>query len=145
MEDYLGYEQQMVVAHYKDGSLVKGYTEDFSPLIETFTIIAPQDTNDLTEINTSDLKALFFVKTFEGNSEYLEKSRFEDIDNSQLKGFRVKIAFPDGEVIRGMISDYRNIFKGFYLRPVDPNSNNERIYVEVNPSLEISIGSMAEK
>jgi len=144
MINQMGYKQNKVVAHFKDGLIIKGYTQNFTPPIETFMIASEQNPNDTREINILNLKALFFVKTFEGNRDYLPKNRFEDAGTSSLKGFKVKVTFADGETIRGMISDFRNIFKGFYFTPIDPECNNNKIYVEVDKTLNIAIGSKAE-
>jgi hypothetical protein len=144
MTDGMG-QAKLVVAHFKDGTLLKGYTNDFSPPSRIFTIVSVDNTDNITQVNLVDLKALFFVKTFEGNKYYNEKIKFDEIKAFDLKGLKVKVVFNDGEIIRGTISDYRNIFTGFYLKPLDPNSNNDTVYVLSESPLDIAIGSMAEK
>ena len=60
--------------------MLKGYTSDFTPLKETFhlTTIQEDDKGKIHDIGTADLKAVFFVKTFEGDKVYLEKKRFDE-------------------------------------------------------------------
>lgn len=138
-------EQLRVVVHFKDGSIVKGYTQDFTPPKQTFNLSPPEyDTKNATEISMSDLKALFFVKTFEGNNDYIEKTTFDDVKTFGLPGLKVKVEFSDGEIIRGMTFDYRNIFNGFFMIPADPKGNNEKVYIITDPPIDISIGSLAE-
>jgi hypothetical protein len=142
--DDMKYAKRKVVAHLKDGSLVKGYTKDFAPPNKIFTIISAHNEDEITEIDMQSLKALFFVKTFEGNKEYNEKNRFQEISASNLHGLKVRVVFHDGEVMRGTTPDYRHIFTGFYLRPIDARCNNDLVYVLAESPLDIAIGTLAE-
>jgi hypothetical protein len=142
--DAVQYGRKKVVAHFKDGSLVKGYTQDFAPPNKIFTIVSTHSEDDIAEVDMQLLKALFFVKTFEGNNKYNEKNRFQEASASNLHGLKVKVVFHDGEVIRGTTPDYRNIFTGFYLKPIDTRCNNELIYVLAESPLDIAIGTLAE-
>lgn len=122
-----------VVARFKDGSIMKGNTNDFSPLKRHFhlEVIGGQviDVNvDLLkalEIDLKELKAAFFVKDFEGNKTYDEE--YGDIVVGA--GRRVQVTFEDGEVIIGFALSYSPDRIGFFLVPADKKSNNERIYV----------------
>lgn len=133
-----------VIAHFKNGLLLKGYTQNFRPPIRTFVIVSEHDADDISEISMTDLKALFFVKTFEGENGYIEKNKFEVVDTSSLKGLKVKIVFSDGEIIRGMTPNYRNIFTGFYIKPLDPKCNNNFVYILADSPRNIAIGALAE-
>lgn len=92
----------------------------------------------------SDLKALFFVKTFAGNPGYDEKKRYEAVENPHLRGMKIKVTFFDGEVIRGTTQGYSKDRKGFFLFPVDPQSNNDRIYVMADALQDVQLGNKAE-
>ena len=120
-----------VVAHFLDGRLLKGYTHDFTPTRESFHLISQleEDFGATYEVTLSDLKAIFFVKTFKGNLGYKEKKRYEEVDATRLRGMRIRVEFKDGEVIRGISLSYSKKKKGFFVITVDPRSNNERIYV----------------
>jgi hypothetical protein len=136
-----------VVARFKDGNMLKGYTYDFTALSDIFhlTTAGEKSQQDSLEIRLSDLKALFFVKTLEGDPDYEEKMRFDEVKNPHLRGMKVKVKFFDGEVIRGTTQGYSKNRKGFFLFPVDPRSNNERIYVLADALRDVKIGSAAEE
>ena len=136
-----------VVVHFKDGRLLKGFTHDFTPMKDAFHLTSEQskDRGSEYEINFADLKAIFFVKTLEGNKDYAEKKKFEEVDTSGLKGLKIKVVFFDGEIIRGISLGYSKSSKGFFVIPVDPESNNERIYVISDALREVKVGEEAEK
>jgi hypothetical protein len=136
-------ERNRIVAHHKGGKLLKGFTHDFSPVKDIFHL-----TDELGRVHTvkcSDLKAIFFVKTFKGRKEYVEKNRFNQVDPASLKGMKIKVEFADGEIVRGMSLAYSKQRKGFYMAPIDPDSNNERIYVVAENARKVELGSAAEK
>jgi len=135
-----------IVVHFKDGRLVKGYTTDFIPARDTFHLTSSKEEGreSVYEINCTDLKAIFFVRTLEGNRTYVEKKKFDEVDTSNLRGLKIKVEFSDGEVIRGMSFDYSKNFNGFFIKPVDPEANNGKVYVIADNLHEIQIGSKAE-
>lgn len=135
-----------IVVHYKDGTLRKGYTHDFNPVRETFHLTADSsgDGNAVHEVKVTDLIAVFFVKNLVGDRYYSEKKSFDDVDSSKLKGLKIKVTFCDGEVIRGVTLGYNRNKKGFFVAPVDPRSNNERIYVVSDAISAVSLGDDAE-
>ena len=138
-------KRNLVVVHYKDGKLLKGYTYDFTALADVFHLTSEQeeDRGTVYDVNVTDLKAVFFVKTLDGSLDYKEKKKFEEVDTSRHRGLKIKIVFKDGEVVRGMSLGYSKGRKGFFLIPVDPDGNNERIWVVVDAVQEIRVGSAA--
>ena len=64
-----------------------------------------------------------------------EKNSYED---DRILGRRVEVTFIDGEVIQGSTVDYDPLLTGFFLIPVDPNSNNIQIFVVSNAVMKIS-------
>ena len=136
-----------IVVHFKDGRILKGFTHDFTPTEEIFHVTSEQSSGKGTEyeINCSDLKAVFFVRTLEGNKDYTEKRRFEEVGTSTLKGLRIKATFLDGEIIRGIGLGYTKSAKGFFIIPIDSESNNERIYVITNALRDLKTGDEAER
>ena len=72
------------------------------------------------------LKAVFFVKDFNGNPSYQEQKTFAGRGQG---GRRVEITFADGEVILGTTLNYRPDGQGFFVSPADPSANNTRIFV----------------
>ena len=79
------------------------------------------------QLDMKDIKALFFVKDFEGNRDYHERKEFNDADVAQ--GRKVEITFIDGETMQGSTVGYDSKRMGFFLIPTDPNGNNTRIFV----------------
>lgn len=144
--DQIGARNRIVV-HYKDGTLLKGYTHDFNPVRETFHLTKDADAGEgtVSEVKVTDLIAVFFVKTLEGDRYYTEKKRFDEIDSSKLKGLKIKVTFNDGEIIRGVTLGYNRNKKGFFVVPIDPQSNNERIYVVTDAVSAVGLGDDAEK
>ena len=137
--------RNLIVARFKDGKLLKGYTLDFSPVKEMFHLIseAEEDKGTTHEVSVQTLKAIFFVKKLGGNKEYREKKKFEEVDSSHLRGLMIRVEFEDGEVIRGKSMVYSSNRQGFFVFPVDPESNNERIYVVSSAVHDVQTGSGA--
>ena len=113
-----------VVAHFTDGRLAKGTTQDFFPNRPRFHV-QPADGGAAIEIRCRDLKALFFVRDFEGDSRRQDR---QDFDNQPL-GRAVAVTFFDGEVLVGASWTHEAARDGFFLFPADPHSNNLRVYV----------------
>jgi hypothetical protein len=80
-------------------------------------------------ISTRNAKAVFFVKTFDGDLHHRALHFHENAPIVQ--GLWVRIAFHDGETIEGIISNSRDyvLEHGFFMMPTDPNGNNRLIYV----------------
>ncbi len=83
------------------------------------------------EIPLEGVKAIFFVKSFEGKSH--EDLRFHD-HLPAPECLWVRATFDDGEVIEGLIANdaIHVIHEGFYMSPIDPEGNNWLIYVVKN-------------
>ncbi|MDA3936722.1 MAG: hypothetical protein PF636_07675 [Actinomycetota bacterium] len=82
-----------------------------------------------------ELKALFFVKDFDGDPGYTEN---KEIDPSNPPAGRpIKVEFQDGEVLVGTTTGYQPSRPGFFLVPLDPDSNNERCYVVAAATQEV--------
>jgi hypothetical protein len=59
-------EGEKIVARFRDGRLLKGFVRNFS--IESDTVIlSDQKTNKESRIPIEELKALLFVKNYEGS------------------------------------------------------------------------------
>ena len=137
----LGNRNQVVV-RYEDGTLKKGFTHDFTPLKDSFHLTREDKKIETIDVNL--LKAIFFVKTLEGNESYTEKKFFEQVDQSRSRGLKMRVQFKDGEIIRGVSLGYNANKKGFFLIPVDPESNNDRIYIVADACKDIKVGEIAQ-
>ena len=123
-----------MVAHFSDGRIKKGYCQDFFPNKPVFHLIRSDagEAQELEEILVADLKALFFVNSFAGNPDYKERKEFGQGDSP--KGRKVEVTFADGEILQGSVLGYSSKEPGFFLFPVDPKSNNLKVFV-VNASV----------
>jgi hypothetical protein len=130
--------QNKIVAHYQDGKLFKGMTNDFLPNKDYFHIVLrdSQQGSQRVKLHITGLKALFFVKKYDGNPDYDEK---KDFDPSRLlAGRKIKALFKDGELMVGTTNGYQPIRRGFFLVPADANSNNELCFVNKSATQEVS-------
>ena len=116
--------QNTVVVNLGDGVLLKGTTNNFFPNKEKFHL-TDQDTNEVREVPLINLKAVFFVKDFEGDPNYRERA---DAERSGL-GKRIEVEFKDGETLLGYSQGYTPNRPGFFVFPADPESNNDRVFV----------------
>ncbi len=122
-------EPVKVIMRYADGKLIKGYTNDFYPNRPWFHV-HPAETdhaNKGIDIEVSQLKAVFFVKDFAGNPAHDELKQFSE--GSHPTGRKVEVTFADGEVLVGTTVGYDPKRPGFFVHPVDLDSNNLRVYV----------------
>jgi small nuclear ribonucleoprotein (snRNP)-like protein len=119
-----------VVVRLIDGRVIKGYSQNFNPNRPSFHMNEEDGGKPLHNsilLEMKEIKAVFFVKTFEGDREYDERKDF--IQGDRLQGRKVEVIFVDDEVIRGSTVGYDPQRPGFFLIPVDPRSNNIRIFV----------------
>ena len=132
-----------IVVRYEDHS-VRGYVrerelgsieellrnEPKSPL-DTLEI-RQSGTHAFAAVSTEDAKAVFFVKTFEGDLRHRALHFHEHAPI--VPGLWVRVTFHDGEVIEGIITNSRDyvLDHGFFMKPTDPNGNNRLIYVLKN-------------
>jgi len=139
-------QRNRVVVRFGDGRILKGYTHDFLPEKELFHLIEDTDSGagGIREIKIPDLKAIFFVKTFTGNKDYNEKKSFKEVDATALHGIKIKVTFKDGEVLCGLSLGYNKAKEGFFIVPIDPLSNNDRIYVVAASTTQVVVGPAAE-
>ena len=90
--------ENKLVAHFRDGRIVKGYTYDFNPNKEIFHITKVEDGNGVLEVSTALLKAAFFVKTFEGDKTHPDHDDFCMESFKNIPGIKVKVTFFDDDV-----------------------------------------------
>ena len=122
-------ESVKIVVRFADGRILKGYSQDFFPNKPVFHLVRnlARGAANQKEIYVSDLKGIFFVKTFAGNPDYKERKSFVEGDIAQ--GRKVEVAFVDGEILQGSVLGYNPKDSGFFLFPSDPTSNNHRVFV----------------
>ncbi|MEN3338748.1 MAG: hypothetical protein V7647_2424, partial [Acidobacteriota bacterium] len=116
-----------IVVRYRDGRLSKGFTQDFHPSRPQFILWPSIDAAPAERmfVPTSQLKAVFFVRDFDGNADHVDRRTFE----SPVEGRRIEVTFADDEVLLGATLNYRADGLGFFLTPADPRGNNRRVFV----------------
>jgi hypothetical protein len=116
-----------VVARFVDGRVLKGTTHDFAPQKASFHLSQPDNpAARALAVSVGALKALFFVRSYEGNPKHVEG---DDFEKAKGQGRRIVVTFTDGEVLCGFTTGYAKDKQGFFVIPVDPASNNTRVYV----------------
>jgi hypothetical protein len=127
-----------IVARFQDGRVIKGVTSDFLPTKDRFHVTPPDAAPGAKplEILMNGLKAVFFVKDFQGHPDYHEAAQFDS--SKPAAGRKIRVVFQDGEVLLGTTQGYQPGRPGFFLIPADAKSNNERCYVVASAAREIT-------
>jgi len=123
-----------VIVKFKDGKILKGWTENISPNKETFHLYKTEEfrekgEKDIVEIKLSSLKVVFFVKNHKGNKDYKKVRTFEGQPKITPSQRKIIVTCNDDEKIYGTTLGYNPIKKGFFISPIDPEDNNERIFI----------------
>jgi len=113
-----------IVIRFANGKLRKGTTADFSPNKDVFHL-NDKDDGKVHEISVRDLKAVFFVKSYDGDPAYDEKLNVVRLG----LGKRIRIRFKDGEKMVGYTQGYSANRTGFIFFPSDPACNNEKAFI----------------
>ena len=133
-----------VVLRFVDGRLIKGHLDEFSPQADSVSI--EEESGAKQRFGVDELKAIFFVRTFEGDKTRSEKKSFE---KENPPGKRVFVKFKDGEsmvgYVEGKVPWEKGFFlepakgKGFFLVPVDDASNNAKVFVIAQSVWEVTV------
>jgi hypothetical protein len=117
----------MIILRYLDGRALKGFSNDFSASRTQFHLwpSAGGSSSLPMIVPLSGLKAVFFVRDFDGDPAYIERQTFATVPH----GRKMEVTFLDGEVVVGSTLNYRPEGSGFFLCPADSRSNNVRIFV----------------
>ena len=123
--------KKKAVVKYQNGEIIKGWVEDFRPDRDSFLLfpLIEYSEEERMEIKFSSLKAVFFVKDFIGDKNY-QKVRTFNVDLKITPSQRKLIVnFKDGEHLYGTSHSYGRYKIGFFVYPIDPKDNSERIFV----------------
>jgi hypothetical protein len=104
-----------LVVRYLDGTILKGFSQDFHPTRSYFhlaTSMAPAAEKP-SMVPMQQLKAIFFVRDFSGDSNYVDNRAFAEPG----AGRRIEVTFVDGEQLAGTTLGYRPDGTGFFVRP----------------------------
>ncbi len=123
--------KKKVVIKYQNGEIIKGWVEDFRLDRESFILfpLIEYSQEERMEINFNALKAVFFVKDFLGDKNY-KKIKTLNVDFKITPSQRKLIVnFVNGEHLYGTSHNYGRHKVGFFMYPIDPKDNSERIFV----------------
>ncbi len=118
--------EQKLVVHAKDGAIYKGVTQDFEPGREEFHFLPAEGGGIPMVLRVNDMKALFWVKDYLGNRQYVAVRKFDGTDTQRRRAI---VTFDDGEEIWGTLDGDTGSDRGFFLIPADKLDNNVRIFV----------------
>jgi hypothetical protein len=96
--------------------------------VESFRI-RRLESDVVEEISTKNIKAVFFVKCFDGDSDHKELNFHSRAPI--VPGIWMRFEFRDGEIMEGIVSNSMRylVDPGFFVLPTDPGSNNKLVYV----------------
>lgn len=122
--------RQRLVVRYKDGRTEYGVCFALNPRDTGFHLDKVDangaTTGEAVQVRYSDLKAVFYVKSFDGKFDKGLRFREWTPDGKELV-----VEFKDGEVIRGFsLQQYDPEDQRFYLIPKDPATNNISVLIE---------------
>lgn len=135
------------VLRFNDGTILKGYITDFSPRSDTVTL-QEVETGKKYTVDIHQLKAIFFVRSFEGDSRRRDKKSY---GKAKPKGNKIFIKFKDNEHVIGFLesdlpwkkgfflSKQEDITKGFFILPADEDSNNVKVFVFSSSVMDVTV------
>jgi hypothetical protein len=91
--------------------------------------VRPLDSDVVEEISIKDVKAVFYVNSFDGDSNHKQLSFHTRAPI--IQGIWMRFQFLDGEVMEGIVFNSIRylVDPGLFLLPTDPDSNNKLVYV----------------
>jgi hypothetical protein len=125
-------EEKKIVVHMVGGTIHKGITLDFEPDRSEFHLLPAEGGGVPVRIRVGEMKALFYVKDWLGNRDFVARRSFDTI---REQGRKAILTFRDGETMWGTVGQGEESDQGFFFYPVDEQDNNDRIFV-VRDSLE---------
>jgi hypothetical protein len=112
-----------VVVRLKDKTLLKGKISNFSQSLDSFEVELLNGNLEIVDID--NIKAIFFVKSFEGNKKHQYKYK----DELLWEGAKLSLTFADGEKVVGYTQHLDFISnRGLLITPADVNGNNKHIF-----------------
>jgi hypothetical protein len=120
-----------IVARTRQGQLIPGYLDKGRLL--TRGVLKMSDRNGAAvPVDVHKLKAVFFVRDFVGNRDYMEDKTV--MGEPARPGLVARVRFEDNESLEGITENTLELLSspGFFFWPADPESNNRLIYVIKN-------------
>jgi len=128
--------KQRVVVRTKDCTTIKGVFQDdvlsrppgSLPSLPQVLNVHDEAAGTITPVDLTSVKAVFFVRTYDGDSSYEEVKFLREQAPSEIW---VKIRLWDEEEIEGRAKNSASLLmdSGFWLWPTDGFANNVLVYV----------------
>ncbi|HVN17318.1 MAG TPA: hypothetical protein VMU05_01050 [Dongiaceae bacterium] len=128
--------EHRVVVRLNDGTTVKGvmHWHDSSPnptsmpFLPDILTVRDESGDVIATVNLAEVKAVFFVRSYAGDSSYQEMQFFRERKPSSLW---VQVWMSDGEALEGRVENCFRLLTapGFWLWPTDGIANNLLVYI----------------
>lgn len=128
---------QLVIVRHQDGTLIRTTLQwpvapmpVSLPSLPSDLQVCEEQTQELHSVDFTRTKAVFFVRSHEGNPTRHDHIRF--FSNAGLaRNLWVRVRMKDGEVMEGRTANDGSLLNepGFWLWPTDIFSNNLLIYI----------------
>ena len=127
-----------VVVRRLDHELIKGFV-DTASYLKPNAIELLDCQGRVLAVPLAEIKAVFFVREFDGNSQRSERKLFQS--RPRLVGLWVQLTFKDKEILEGLLPGNLTELspEGFLLTPADLNSNNLKIFVPRSALSDITV------
>ncbi len=115
---------------FRDGKIVKGTTYKLDTQSLGFYLVPVEPTEEEERMNIyfSDIKAIYFVRDFEGKSAPAEAG-----NQYSVEGQDVRVAFPGGEIIEGRtLHRFDPTCERFFMVPKEGDTNIISILIEMS-------------
>jgi Family of unknown function (DUF6982)/PilZ domain len=109
---------QRVIARFRGGRMMNGYTNDFHPSKPYLNLAATPSIDDARFTQVAHLEALFFLR---GSGDAQATS-------TAGQGRKIEVTLSNGDAIAGTTLNYRRDGNGFYVH-LDPRSENAKVFV----------------
>lgn len=117
---------EKVIIRFLDGRVLKAYGDSFLPWEEEMLVKDARE--QIVHVKLSEVKLIGFVKEFDSDGAVTHRPS-PPLQYVAVPGKRVLLKFRDGEEMVGMTSLESPPKQGFFLMPLNPNSNNNRVFV----------------
>jgi len=118
---------QPVVGKYRDGRLVRGFTNDFSAKRPYLHISPAPGSHQAQFISMMHLDALFFMR--DTGTTGSGQDRAGATEPAAVHGRRVALSLPNGEEMIGATLNYKINGSGFFVTPLDGAHGTARVFI----------------
>jgi hypothetical protein len=120
-----------VIVVFTNGREVAGEALFFNPQKMAFPFQFKNAQGKLVaqDVSLGDVKKILFLKKEPGTESRIHSEKIEDSHYASSVSFRLLVEFLDGEILVGTSIKSATEDKGFFLVPMNPAENSERIYI----------------